>query len=504
VKDKLLVWIGGTFFHFCVAKFLQEKYDCDLYSIIDADYEKKQFFENQQLAKFQKVWYYRDHVIMDKHRKPDINYLKNIETKYGINLWMIAYSERSFYKYDIYYKFSRDEILSILEQECRLFEKVLDEINPDFLVIGITDSHHNYLLSEICKARNVNVLMFGGYRLGYRETLARETDRINEMIEPIKTKSKSTGMTLEELQIYLKKFDSGKQISKLKKKLQLSPWVKFKKYIKVVLVYGGKKYQNQFQRCGITRSQILFSVPIMTLKRNYSRYFVNKNFKRDLDSEKPFIYYPLQSEPERALSVASPFYTNQIEVINHIAKSLPVGYKLLVKEHPVMEIKGGRSISFYKELMRLPNVQLIHTSIKQEEFYKKCSLVITISGSAAFECGFYGKPSIIFAETVYSNLSHVHKLQSPEELPSAIRTSLQKKVNPMELSEFVDFLINNSFQFDRHIVASDIRVRFLHKKIQESEMNSFLEDYRSELESLALEHVKKIKQIRKTLTKKLY
>ena len=43
---------------------------------------------------------------------------------------MIAYSERSFYKFNDYYKFSGDEILSILEQECRLFEKVLDEY-PD-------------------------------------------------------------------------------------------------------------------------------------------------------------------------------------------------------------------------------------------------------------------------------------------------------------------------------------------------------------------------------------
>jgi len=497
VKDKLLVWIGGTFFHFGLAKFIQEKYDCELYSIIDADYEKKQFFQNQQLAKFNKIWYYRDHVILNKERKPNMNYLKEIEKKYGINLWMIAYSERSFYKYNDYYKFSYNEILTILEQECRLFENVLDEINPDFLVIGATDSHHNYLLSEICKARNVNVLMFGGSRLGFREMLTRETDRINEIIEPIKMESKSKGMTLEELQVYLKKFDSVTQILKTKKKLQLSPWIKFKKYIKVILIYSGKKYQNQFQRSGMTRAKIIFMMPYLTLKRNYSRYFTNKNFKRVLDSEKPFVYYPLHSEPERALSIASPFYTNQLDVITNIAKSLPVGYQLLLKEHPIMELKGGRSVSFYKELMRLPNVQLMHSSIKQEEFYKKCSLVITICGTSAFECCFYGKPSIIFAETLFSNLSFVHQLQSLEELPNAIRSSIQKKVDPAELGELVDFLVNNSFQFDRHFVASDIRVRFLHKKIQETEMRSFLEDYCSEYGSLALEHIKKIKQIRK-------
>ena len=368
MKDKILVWIGGTFLHFCIAKYIQEKHDCDLYSIIDADYEKTQFFENQQLTKFQKVWYYRDYVTMEKHRKPDINYLKEIEKKYGIKLWMIAYSERAFYKYNIHYKFSYDEILSILEQECRLFEKVLDEIKPDFLVVKISDSHHIHLLTEICKAKKVDVLILSSSRLGYRDMISRDPDRINGIIEPVPTKSQNKKITLQELQKNLKKFDSVKQISIAKKKYQISPWLKLKKLFKIVLIYGGKKYQNQFQYYGQTRSKSLFTILLEELKRIYSKNFINKNFKRDIDSEIPFVYYPLHSEPERGLSIASPFYTNQIEIITHIAKSLPVGYKLLLKEHPVMEMKVGRSVSFYKELMKLPNVQLMHSSIKQEKF----------------------------------------------------------------------------------------------------------------------------------------
>ena len=45
------------------------------------------------------------------------------------------------------------------------------------------------------------------------------------------------------------------------------------------------------------------------------------------------------------------FYTNQIEIIRHIAKSLPIGYKLCVKEHPAMNTRGWRSVSDYKEIM---------------------------------------------------------------------------------------------------------------------------------------------------------
>ena len=95
------------------------------------------------------------------------------------------------------------------------------------------------------------------------------------------------------------------------------------------------------------------------------RTFIEKNAVRVLDKKTPFVYYPLHSEPERALSIAAPFFTNQIDVITNIAKSLPVGYKLFVKEHPSMTLKRGtgRKLSFYKDLLKLPNVKLIHPEI---------------------------------------------------------------------------------------------------------------------------------------------
>ena len=33
----------------------------------------------------------------------------------------------------MYYNFSENEILSILEQQCKLFEKIIETIKPDFV-----------------------------------------------------------------------------------------------------------------------------------------------------------------------------------------------------------------------------------------------------------------------------------------------------------------------------------------------------------------------------------
>ena len=69
------------------------------------------------------------------NNKPDFNYLKTIEKKYNINLWLWAYNDRLLFRYNQLYQFSYDEILSITEQTCRFYEHVLDTAKPDYLII---------------------------------------------------------------------------------------------------------------------------------------------------------------------------------------------------------------------------------------------------------------------------------------------------------------------------------------------------------------------------------
>ena len=98
---------------------------------------------------------------------------------------------------------------------------------------------------------------------------------------------------------------------------------------------------------------------------------MKKNLITQINDQSPFVYFPLHIEQEQVLLISAPFYTNQIEIIRHVTKSLPVGYKLFVKEHPVMSTRGWRSISEYKEIMQIPNVVLIHPSLKSENLIKK-------------------------------------------------------------------------------------------------------------------------------------
>ena len=106
-------------------------------------------------------------------------------------MWKLAYSDTIFYKYNQYYRFNENEILTILEQECKLFENILDEINPDFLVTKITDASHMRLLQLLCRAKGVKVLTLGFTRFGYRYRIDPDADMLPRYNEPKENSNKT-------------------------------------------------------------------------------------------------------------------------------------------------------------------------------------------------------------------------------------------------------------------------------------------------------------------------
>ena len=231
-------------------------------------------------------------------------------------------------------------------------------------------------------------------------------------------------------------------------------------------------------------------------KKSSSASQVN-HFEFDLFNKK-FIFFPLQVEPERTSSYDVPFYSNQLEVIKHISKSMPVDCKLYVKEHYNMVFRGWRPIKFYQEIMSLPNVRLLHHSIAPDEIIKQCSLVITLTSTAGLDAAFENKPSIVFADVIYSELSSVKRIKHLEELPSLIHSQLNNKIEYSGLTDFVNLVKHNSFELDVFGLHSEVVAKFhnlgyvIRNNISLEELNSFLEHHKNKFELLALEYIKKI------------
>ena len=128
----------------------------------------------------------------------------------------------------------------------------------------------------------------------------------------------------------------------------------------------------------------------------------NKKFtEKELENNK-FVFFPLNSEPEIALSVYARYYTNQIEVIRNISQSLPLDTFLVVKDHP--RSWGLRSPGYYKKLLEIPNVRFVDVYTPAKNIIRHAQAVSVISSYVGFEAIMQKKPVLTLGFTGYDVL----------------------------------------------------------------------------------------------------
>ena len=491
MKKKLLFWIDSSLYNFINAKFIGEKFDCDLYSIYDITDKPKPFFEKQKIVPFKTSWFFHDQI--DKnHTKPDINYLESFESRFNINLWLQAFYERNFYDFNKFHKFSSDEVLSILEQECKFYEKILNEINPDYLIIPQPFFHHDNLLIKMCKKMGIACFLIRPTRLDPNLCMIDG----NDAYTPIDF-TKSSIKEKFDFTTFTNKIRSAKNFENTKNTESNNNSSKSNAVIQYIF-NSNTNPQTHYTYYGRTKLKVLFTTFIMSLKGKLRKNFLDKNSVHIMDLDEKFIYFPLHQDEEESTLVGAPFFTDQTELIKNIIKSLPVGYKLYVKESPSNAARDWRKISDYKKLLNMPNLVLLHPSVNPDEILKKCSLVISIVGTAALESAYYMKPSIIFGDTPFSNLNSVTKLNNLDELPSLIRTILTDKIDYSDVSDFHDYVQKNSFPLNLSLIWKSISDHFqfggayVDVMITNQQMNDYIDKHAEEFVILANAYIKKI------------
>ncbi len=490
MKSKILVWLSGDYTHFCMSHYLEKSYDCDLYGIVDVPEKQKFFFENQQFVNFKKIWHTLDNIL--KNHKPDINNLIKFEKNYNINLWNMAINERLFYRFNLE-KFSDEEILSILEQDCLLFEKILNEVKPDFLITKWASRHYHQLLIELCFKRGIKVLQLGQPKIGYKMLISQDPSKIDGVVNLDGIVSKNRDFS--QLQTFVKNFNMSKQQKEYdtKKQTKLGFLNTGLEYIfskneldenHYDYYFGGGKWKN-----------IKYVLTSPNLRKTRKKFLDTLTKKLP---EKPFVYFPLAVDMERNLLINAPFYTNQIELIRHIAKSLPINFTLVVKENPAQISRDWRPLSDYKEIMDIPNVSLINPNVSYDKIIEKSSLIILIGGTTGFEAAFYGKPSIAFSDMIYSLLPSIFRVKNLEELPHLIKSALNYQPESDSLDKYLTLIEQHSFDFDHLNFLNEFNNIFFREdrlsnvEISTLKMQDFLDKNKSVLELVANEHIKKI------------
>jgi hypothetical protein len=133
---------------------------------------------------------------------------------------------------------------------------------------------------------------------------------------------------------------------------------------------------------------------------------------------RPFVLYAVHVQPESSIDVYGAFFSNQEELVRHIARSTPATHDVYVKIH--LANTGEQATAFYDRLKRIPGVVVIGPNVPVRALLERCSIVFTVSGTMAYEAGLLGRHAVTFARMFFDRLPTVHHCDTPPALPALV------------------------------------------------------------------------------------
>ena len=158
------------------------------------------------------------------------------------------------------------------------------------------------------------------------------------------------------------------------------------------------------------------------IRKRINLLFLPRGWFVDNPSDTPYMFIGLHMQPEMAIDVWAPFYSDQFNVIESIARSIPPTHTLFVKLHKIDLDNYSRGQ--LDRLRRLPGVQLVSPFASSQTFIEKAALVFSIQGTITLEAAMLGRPVLVFGETAYMILPTVTRVNRVTDLPDQIRSKL--------------------------------------------------------------------------------
>lgn len=391
-----------------------------------------------------------------KKEKLDLEYLRRIEKEYGVpNLWPYLAVDRIVMFNQLVREYphntsiyNHEEMLRILQVKIKALIKFIEEQKPDYLIFTAIGSVGALFLYQLARKKGLKVFIISTACISGRTVISENYDTYSW----VDLKFKENRLEVHKVSSF---YDQAKNyLSEFRSKP-----------VTYSIVHNSKK-SNVF-----VSDRLRFLLPknifqslrffVLILRRHFSspdrfdytyihpwnyfkdrairklrNLFRNRNIYDDFNSDKDYVFFPLHLEPEIALLLVAPFFTDQLNLIRQIAKSLPVGYELVVKDHPRMaEYRPG---SYYKEIKKIPNVRLVRPDISSFKILEKAKLVTAITGTVGWEAAQLGIPVITFGHVFYNTLSFVGKCRALEDLPALIKEKINN--NPFDEKELLDYL----------------------------------------------------------------
>jgi hypothetical protein len=349
-----------------------------------------------------------DGLLLDSMLSAEVIFLKMIERS-DYQDRMSYYDRKSSYLNHLTYW---NDHLKVNKPDCVIFYNFPHEM-------------YDYVIYSLCKVMGIKVLIFDDINfcpdtLFLIESIEESAIEIRDKLKEIKMQG--SDFQLKKLQVYLDDFNkqdasfSPKMINDLKEeqiqKGRILEQVKIvaKKILSVIK--GDRKiFRRDFG--------IRYRPYMMFQERRLFSYY-DKHSINTPDLNQKYIYLALHYQPECSSSPMGGHYVEQHLIADLIAKNLPKGWFLYVKEHPLQK-KHGRNVELYKRLVKMEKVLLVSRNYPSINLIKKSIAVATLTGTTGWEGFLTKKPVLKFGHSYYQYAPGVYKINSSNDVKLAIK-----------------------------------------------------------------------------------
>ena len=360
------------------------------------------------------------------------------------NFWRGAVVERSITDYSYMGSalpkstYAIEEIEWYLKATVLFYEEIIRKHNIDFAVNHVSDNIHSHILYELSRSMDFTCVVpaWGGYWL------------IDRMY-PVSTAAYGSRLLTRRYRQYRNDYDTlvkpvlpevMPHVDRIRDKSakQALPHTVVTRSLPVLLKRGVQAFWWRRGNFTMGKPDIHQSIYRSDLVRSAFKILPAKLYNRigsqmlsrhgNLPAE-PFVFFPLHLIPEAMLLAVNPGWTDQLAVIRLLSASLPAGYRLVVKDHP---LAGGSHVpGFYDAIQRLENVVLLPETMDSRSIIKKAELIVTIGGTVGLEAMLLGIPAMILGQSFYSVMDTL--LRPPQDInnmPYALKDILCNGKHP--------------------------------------------------------------------------
>jgi hypothetical protein len=158
-------------------------------------------------------------------------------------------------------------------------------------------------------------------------------------------------------------------------------------------------------------------------------------FYDELDSSRPFVYFPLHVTDDYKILKVIPHCVDQASIVEQLADALPVGHDLVLKEHPMSV--GRNSIKLLRRLRTRKNVRLVPPRTSTHELIERSEAVAVISSTVGLEALLYEKPVLTIGQPFYAGYGITLDVDSFRELRAAVPELLYFRPDAERIRRFL-------------------------------------------------------------------